>query len=104
MIRRSHRLLRSAFPKNKEGLRLFSSSFTLVTGPSLKGGCAVVVSKAVSKKAVARNRIRRRVQSVLRSFFRANKYVVVYVKKEATDLTFLQLKEELSGALTKVLS
>ncbi len=64
---------------------------------------AVVVSKKVSKKAVTRNLLKRRTLAALRECplpFPAA--IVVFLKREAHDLPYEDLKRELGSLLSKL--
>ncbi len=103
MLPRRLRLSRASFPVGREGLRGSSPSLTIVTGPSQNGGCAVVVSKTVAKKAVARHRIKRQILSLLSPWCTKDRFVVVYAKKGIYTLAFKSLEDELTGLLSKTL-
>lgn len=74
---------------------------------SIKGflanpAAAVVVSKKVCKTAPLRNKVRRRVYSILRPLIRAGtlkRAVIVYPNKEAVTAPFQDLKKSLIEAL-----
>lgn len=103
MLPRRLRLSRASFPRGREGLRASSPFFTIVTGPSKDGGCAVVVSKAVAKKATARHRIKRQLLSILSPWCTKDRFLVVYAKKGIDTPSFKALQEELTGLLSKTL-
>ena len=74
--------------------------------PSRQAGsrAVVVVSKKVAKRAVVRNRIRRRVAAVLATKFAtvAEGYdIVITVRSDISDLTAAELEGQLVGALRK---
>jgi ribonuclease P protein component len=79
---------------------------TLVHSPHLslkvlkgEGPVFVVVSKKVAKTAVLRNRLKRRVRSIVQK----NKLNgIFFTKKGATGLSFQELKKEVSSLVGKV--
>lgn len=103
MLPRRLRIPRAAFPDGRQGNRASSSSFSLVSTPSPRGGAAAVVSKAVAKRSVDRHLLKRRILAILRPFVRGDRHVVIYAKKQALTLPFSALKDELAGLLTKAL-
>ena len=61
---------------------------------------AVVVSSKISKRAVERNKIRRRLYSILSKNFPSKGLVgAFFVKKEALKATFKELEKEVGNAL-----
>lgn len=87
-----------------KGIPYHATNFTLRTLPSEKEGFAVLVSKKVAKSAVDRNRIRRRVYSLLRDVLPNIKIVsknIISAKSGAKDLTFERQKEEIVGLFKK---
>lgn len=103
MVPRRLKLSRASFPKGREGSRASSPAFTVVFGPSKNGGCAVVVPKAVAKKAVLRHRIKRRMLEVLRPWCSKERFVVVYAKTAVASLSEKEMKEELTRILERAL-
>lgn len=76
--------------------------FTLVVAPADEFKAGVVVSKKVAKTAVARNRLRRRVYSLLR--WRSKQqpaHLLVIAKTGAAELSFSELTKEISTLLVK---
>ena len=68
---------------------------------------AAVVSKKAIKTAVGRNLIKRRVRAIAEEVFKARKShwpvsVVVFLKKEGTELAFSKLKGELQAVFSKI--
>ena len=67
MLKKKERLNREQFSRSFSlGRRIHSPLFTLVYEPTKKLGVAVVVSKKVARKAVLRNKIKRRVYNSIR--------------------------------------
>ena len=72
MFNKTERLSRTAFTEFfKTGRRFQTAALTLVYSPAPKLGVASVVGKKVSKLAVGRNRIRRRLYAGLQRSFDA---------------------------------
>ncbi len=111
MFKKRERLTRAEFTTFfKHGKRYHSPNFTLIYAPTESQGdsgrVAVVVSKKVSKSAVKRNRIRRKVYSLL---FQCSKGIktpfgvcIVLVKPGATLLSKAKLQEEFFQVVKKV--
>lgn len=105
MLPKSKRLKTSDFKDFRGSRTLHSPHFIL----RLKEGSpppriAAVVSNAVAKKAVDRNRLRRRVYTLLRNHQPPLKagLLTITAKKGATGLTFEQLRQEINIALAKI--
>lgn len=86
MLPRTHRIPTTQFPAVMRGKTSQNEFFRVVvkTDTSLKNPkCAVVVSNKVAKTAVARNRIRRQVYSVLHEMIEKLpiSYISVFPKK-----------------------
>jgi len=98
--RRISREIFKSFPKKKKFLE--SENFTLLSSPdSPTAKFGVSVSKKVSKKAVVRNRVRRRTYSELRSLLSVSKpglYLFI-AKTSAKDAKGEKLKNELKKLL-----
>jgi len=64
---------------------------------------SVVISKKVEKKAVDRNKTRRRISGVLENFTAIKKGFInlIFVRKKALDLTPKDLRFEIEGLLRK---
>jgi ribonuclease P protein component len=108
MLPKKNRISKENFPSPKrQGFRVFSQLFSVVF---YKGEeeirMAVVVSKKIAKTAVMRNRIRRKMYSILREGTkRTNKKgtLVIYPKKEALTAKFSVLEKEVVEVIHKVL-
>jgi len=91
MLKKSERLDRSSFIKNfKKGKKNNGTHTMVVSHPYPTFLAAVVVGKKVSKKAVTRNSIRRRLYGVLEVLRRDYKLTGVYIviaKPEIIKLT-----------------
>ena len=87
----------------KKGRTTHSSLFSLCFVPSNKIHVAVVASKKVSKKAVIRNRNKRRVRHALKSLIKkgSSGYFVFFIKKDLTSIKYPTLLEELKPLVSK---
>ena len=93
MIKKSERLSKKDFSgiSNKKIIRgqYLDIGYLL----SSKTKCAVVVSKKISKKAVDRNKIKRRILAIFKdSKPKNNAFVIFYPKKETLYLPYEKLK------------
>lgn len=102
MIPRRLRLSRARFPSGRAGSRSQSEHFSLVTGPSSEGGCAVVVGKAVARRSVDRHLLKRRMFAVLRPYCAPGRFLVLYARTGASRLPYGALAEELARLLQSV--
>lgn len=66
------------------------------------GRVTVIVSTKVSKKAVTRNLLKRRVRAILHSRPLPSGDLVVRVDKKAVPLEFMELKNQLTQCLQKL--
>ena len=67
-------------------------------------GFAVIVSKKAARKAVDRNRIKRRMRAIFREFhsaFPAGTVVLAYAKSGASRVPMAQLREETGDLLRR---
>lgn len=91
MLKKSERLDRSSFTNYfKKGKKVNGAYTTIVTHPSPTFLASVVVGKKVSKKAVTRNLIRRRLYGILELYRQKQKFTGVYIiiaKPEINKLT-----------------
>ncbi|MGB3922012.1 MAG: ribonuclease P protein component [Minisyncoccia bacterium] len=104
MLPRNRRISRELFEVIlKFGKKVDSKYFFLRTAPSKTARLAVSVSKKISKKAVVRNKIRRRTYSVVRELLPAlPKKLFLLIAKPGTDkLRGEELKNELAELLSK---
>ena len=60
-----------------------------------------IVSKKISKKAVIRNKIKRRVRSIAKELLKKGGYAVV-VKNDISNTNFQDLKDELKRLTNKI--
>lgn len=89
-----------------QGRSAHAPAFSLKTVPNRlpHARAAVVVSTKVSKKAVIRNRIRRRLLAIVAEIWPLLKPAdfVIFVRHEAYDCSPLELKKQLLGCLEQV--
>lgn len=89
----------------KAGKSAFSPYMTLrYTATSGQSRFAAVVPKAVAKKAVERNHIRRRIYESVKSVEKSVIFgysCVFFAKKEIVSLTFAELEKQVADLLTK---
>lgn len=106
MLRKTERLPRSAFlPFFKNGKRFHGPNLGIVYTPHQSFHASVVVSKKVSKLAVDRNTIRRRLYAQLR-LLRVRKpgVYIVTVKPTFASLSRKAMKEEASTLIERLLT
>lgn len=105
MLKKKDRLTKKEFDRFfSSGRRLHSPLFTLVHSQNESFHGAVVVGKKVFKKAVDRNRLRRRVYNIIYRLSRENKLAGVYivlVKPIAAKATFGELRSSLENLIPK---
>ena len=104
MLRKTERLPRSAFlPFFKNGKRFHGANLSVVYTPYHSFHAAVVVSKKVSKLAVGRNLIRRRLYGQLRQLRTQKPGVyIVTVKPTFASLSRKAMKEEASALIERL--
>ena len=105
MLPKSRRIPRESFkPLLLSRKYLNSEHFSLRVAPSTKPRVAVSVSKKVSKKAVVRNRVRRRVYSVTATIFPqlSNNLFLLIAKPRSEKVKGQELKDELAKLFKKV--
>lgn len=103
MLKKKERLTKKEFDRSfSVGRRLHSPLFTLVWEDGSDFHGAVVVGKKVFKRAVDRNRLRRRLYNILYRLSRENNLLGVYIiltKPAAKEVTFLELREAVEKTL-----
>lgn len=108
MINRERRLRRArdinrVYAKGRYGGASGLSAKALASGLEVNRA-AVIVSRKVSKKAVVRNRIRRRIMGVLADIWATlspSYDIVVTVRDNIAELSAPELKKQLQTALAK---
>lgn len=103
MLKKKERLTKKEFDRSFSlGRRAHTSLFTLVSHTSDDFHGAVVVGKKVFKRAVDRNRLRRRLYNILYRLSRANNLKGVYIiltKPTAGKASFAELQSAAEGVL-----
>jgi ribonuclease P protein component len=103
MLSKKERLSRDAFNRFfSTGKRLRSDSFDLIYTPHPTFHGAVVISKKVASRAVARNRMRRRVYSLLQEQ-KAQGVWIVIMRKTPHLPSRATLKDELARLNRKLI-
>ncbi len=106
MLKKSHRLTRQQFSEYfTAGRRIHTPHFTIITAPADQFHGAVVVGKKVYKKAVDRNRCRRRVYGTLYRWQQrcgATGVYIIIAKPTAADLSQSLLAPTVTEALLRV--
>ncbi len=105
MLPRTLRLPRQGF-ENTRGLRRmtsphFSISYGYIEG---FGGSAIIVPKKAVKGAVTRHLLKRRVRALIQPWSSSEQVLIITARSGSADLTRVALKDELSQALTAILS
>lgn len=89
----------------KSGKRIFSKYFTVfIKTTNQKSVFASVISQKVSKKAVERNKIRRRTYYIIKKYLHNIKegYIIILsFKKEAIGLSYKELEENILGVFKR---
>jgi len=62
---------------------------------------AIVVSKKISKKAVVRNKIKRRLRYLCKELLNSGKFVIV-VKKDISEIEFEKLRNDFKKIISKI--
>lgn len=112
MLKSSNRIKQKEFQVFfKSGKSIHAPLFTLVYGVQtqktliLQPKCSVVVPKTVAKKAVDRNKIRRRVYGILRKNQKTLKnkgFYIFLTKKPIITASFVDITEACLGAISKI--
>ena len=69
---------------------------------SAAGGCAVVVSKKVTKTSVGRHLLKRRVRAALKDWCRPSYALIIYGRAGSATLPYDVISDELSALLPRV--
>ena len=86
-------------------IKIFSKSKKIDNIPLSDNKFAVILSGKTFKKAVERNKIKRRIYSSLESYIKDTEkinsfyYVLIYPKKQSSNILFQDLKKELYNIL-----
>ena len=74
-----------------------------IQNKSQKRGLVIVVSKLVSKKAVTRNLIKRRIRVIVRlTGIKANQGIMIITKPAAAKVAFRELKNEIETKIKDI--
>ena len=84
--------------------KVYSAHFLILITPSESNvsRLGITVSSKIDKRAVVRNKIKRRIRDIFRvnrSRLRSNFDIVIIARKNAGDLSFEEVKREILGAL-----
>ena len=102
MFKKKERLKRVEFSRFFSlGTKYHSPIATLVYTKNEIFHAAVVVSKKVSKSAVKRNKIRRRVYNVIRNTNKTGVFIFI-LKPKSIELSFEELKKSIVELINKV--
>jgi len=84
----------------KNGRKFYTEYFVIFFLPDSEFKTAVVVSKKISKKAVIRNKIKRRLRHISREMLKTGRYVIV-IKKDVSNIEFEKLKNDFKKIVNK---
>lgn len=102
MLSRKLRLSRQTFPNTAKLNKRQGTYLTLVYGHAKEGGgCAVVVSKKVSKSAVVRHALKRKLLGKLSASCRNDRFLIVYARTGSAETSRTSLFTELQTLLTQ---
>jgi ribonuclease P protein component len=105
MLKKKERLTRKEFDRSFSiGKRLHGAFVQLIFAPSETFHCSVVVGKKISKKAVERNKLRRRTYAVAYLYHKAHdiqKTFIIVLKPPARTAKPAALREEVLELLHK---
>ena len=101
---RKLRLSRADFAHSRGFKRVHGTLFSLSVGtiPNRGAGSACVVSTKVAKTAPKRNRLKRRVRSILFPLLKGETRVFIFIaKKGAADASFADIRSDVEMLLKK---
>ncbi|MEA1909984.1 MAG: ribonuclease P protein component [Patescibacteria group bacterium] len=82
----------------------FTVRFRSLASARVKNPIKFVVSTKISKKAVDRNKIRRRLKEIWKKFqLPQNSETIIYAKKEVLNLSFSEINELSKSAVKKLM-
>ncbi|WP_456469839.1 ribonuclease P protein component [Caminibacter sp.] len=85
----------------KKGKKVYSKFFTFFFLPSEELKIAAVVSKKISKKAVIRNKIKRRIKHLSRDFLKEGSFIVI-PKQDISQVKFEDLQNDFKKICDKI--
>ena len=105
--RTAQKLTRPEFGSITQGKRLHGRYFSLRVAPLIGDTAkfACVVSTKVARRAVERNRIKRRCRMVAQNLFSSehtSQAFVFYAKREALEATYEDVKRDMTDLLSRV--
>jgi len=87
----------------RRGVRISRHGFTLYYLKLLNPPAPrIVISQKVDKRAVVRNRLRRRIRAIIQTRALTNRALVVITRKELIALTYPELKQQIGSALHQI--
>lgn len=105
MIQTSLRIPRADFMQYLRGKRAQGIAATLVYSPATELKIAVIVSKKVAKRAVDRNKLRRRAYGVIERWLKTTAYsgsLVLQYKPGALRLSRVAMQSEIESLLAQI--
>ncbi len=105
MIAQDNRISRAEFMNYLRGKRYAGVALTVTVSPAPTLKVSVVVSKKVAKRAVDRNRLRRRAYGVIERWLKQSQFigvVVVQYKPGALRLSRVAVQAELEALLAQI--
>ncbi len=105
MVPKKQRINRETFDEiMKKGRIVHSGLFSLRFLKNLEKSThfSVVVSKKIAKTAVLRNKIRRRIYSILRKTIKNPYFVILFTKKGVEKAKFSEVKTEIEKIAEKL--
>ena len=101
MLKKKERLSRTEFSRFFSlGKRYNSNIAQLIYTPHPTKHVSAVVSKKIERKAVDRNKLRRRVYNITRNEVDKGVYIFI-LKKTASETSYKNLKEEIINLISK---
>ena len=102
MLPRGKRLTRATFGTVSAGKRTATRHFSISITKSPEGRASVVVSKKVAKKSTDRHLVKRRTHEIITPWVTPGHSFVVYARTGCAELTYTELKDELTELLTSL--
>jgi len=87
----------------RRGIRISRRGFTLYYLKFLNPPAPrIVISQKVDKRAVVRNRLRRRIRAIVQTYRLPNRALVIITRKELVALTYPELKQQVGDVLGQI--